>query len=73
MIAFLKYIFFLMDRQYDKRIKLVGEGFVKSAVRFTSDMDEKAIFSTIRVDKFDGDVSLFKDEMQSPKQVWLIS
>ena len=62
-----------MDRQYDKRIKLVGEGFVKSAVRFTSDMDEKAIFSTIRVDKFDGDVSLFKDEMQSPKQVWLIS
>ena len=33
---------------------------MKSAVRFTSDMDEKAIFSTIRVDKFDGDVSLFK-------------
>ena len=64
MSAFLKYIFFLMDRQYyrkyDNRIKLVGVGFVKSAVRFTSDMDEKAIFSTIRVDKFDGDVSLFK-------------
>ena len=60
MTAFLKEILFLMDRQYDKRIKLVGEGFVKSAVRFTSDMDEKAIFSTIRVDKLDGDVSLFK-------------
>ena len=60
MTAFLKEILFLMDRQYDKRIKLVGEGFVKSAVRFTSDMHEKAIFSTIRVDKLDGDVSLFK-------------
>ena len=41
----------------------VEEGFVKSAVRFTSDMDEEALFSIIRDQfdtKFDGNVPPFK-------------
>ena len=49
--------------KYEKRTRLVEEGFVKSAVRFTSDMDEEAIFSTIRDQfdtKFDGNVPPFK-------------
>lgn len=66
--AILKDIFFLVDHtgqvpKFERRSKLVEEGFVKSAVRFTSDMDERAIFSTIRekfLEKFDGDVPPFK-------------
>ena len=68
MTASLKDVFFLMDMRngipkYEKRTRLVEEGFVKSAVRFTSDMDEEAIFSTIRDQfdtKFDGNVPPFK-------------
>ena len=50
--ASLRDVFFLMNMRdgipkYEKRTRLVEEGFVKSAVRFTSDMDEEAIFSTI--------------------------
>ena len=66
--ASLKDVFFLMDvrdgiPKYEKRTRLVEERFVKSAVRFTSDMDEEAIFSTIRDQfdtKFDGNVPPFK-------------
>ena len=62
--AILKDIFFLTEKtdrvpKYDRRSNLAKEGYVKSAVRFTSDMDQMAIFSTIKEkfhDKFHGNV-----------------
>ena len=63
----LKDVFFLLNPKgvpkYARRTKLVKEGYVKSAVQFTSDMEQEEIFSTIRekfYDKFGGNVPVFK-------------
>ena len=63
----LKDVFFLLNPKgvpkYAKRTKLVKEGYVKSAVQFTSDMEQEEIFCTIREkfhDKFGGSVPVFK-------------
>lgn len=66
--SMLKDIFFLVDNtcqvpKFERRSKLTEEGFVKNAVRFTSDMGQTEIFSTIRekfLEKFDGNVPPFK-------------
>ncbi len=63
----LKDVFFLLNPKgvpkYARRTKLVKEGYVKSAVQFTSDMGQEEIFSTIREkfhEKFGGNVPIFK-------------